>query len=158
VRDWFASQGCRDGCLQFASLRLRTFLPDREITVVNAATIDFAECLSIGIENGCFGGDSDTRKVDQVLLRIQHCWFIDGKGVIVLRDRRGIVLWVGKHPPNADTLLLELTIQSRDFGDVAVGDRTITGSKNEYDNSNARPAKLPDRDSLKVQSVWLSGM
>jgi hypothetical protein len=98
------------------------------------------------------------RKVDEVLPRVQDCRFSNGEGVIMFRNCGRIVRGVGKYPPDADALLDEFTIQTRDFGDVAVGDRTIAGSKDKYHETNSRSGEFLDRGPVKVQSVGLTGM
>jgi hypothetical protein len=91
-------------------LRLRALLSDGEITIVDAAAIDFAENIPARPENGRLRRGGYMREMDEVLAYIQHCRFSDGEGMVVFRNCGRIVLGVGKYPPYADALLRELTI------------------------------------------------
>jgi len=157
-RDGVAGQSGRNGCLKVVLLRLRPLLPDGEIAIVDTATVDFAEIIPVRPENGCLWCGGYVGHAHQSLPRIQHRVFCDCKILIVpANDSRG-VFGVGKYPPDTDTLLRELTTQTRYFWDVAVGDWTIAGGENEDHNTDTGTGEFLDMRALKIQSVGLTGM
>jgi len=139
-------------------LRLWTFLPEGQPTIINPPAIDFSERSPIPLEDGCFGRDAYVCKMDQGLPRIEQCGLTDSKFTIVSRDYGSRILGVWKHPPDADSVSRELTIQPRDLGNITVGDGAIGCGKDEHHDSNARTCKLMDGLALKIEPILTNGM
>ena len=124
--------------------RGKTLLPDRDILVVNPATVK--QCAS-GSGNDRFGCDRCAADVSELLLRIKQR--ITRKAIRIMvsgrggRGQRRILI----NNIKIDALGSEAAAELGDRRGVAVGDRAVSGNKDE-DDSAAPAGKLEWSDRL----------
>jgi len=110
---------------------LRTLLSKSNIAIVDTAMIELVKSAVFDCKDSSLRRHGNIRHAHQILMGVDERWRGDGKVVNVLLNHCERIARVGKDPPEGDALRGQFPIQPCDFGDIAIGDRTVGGGKNK---------------------------
>lgn len=137
------------------------FLAEGDVTVVDAAAVDFAPSGGRGHENRNFGGDGGVSEGGEALAGVENgagnCNRGDIELPVVGADDSGGVSRIGIDPEEADAVGDKCALEALDFRNIAIGDGAVRSGEEENDGFGAGRGETIDGLALKVGAEGLSG-